>query len=119
MMIARTYDFGNWRENFMDYLRSRGYKPSVVKDYPGRIEKIIDEEGITVQELAADIDRWIAEYKTGKYMNINKSKHYAPSSALIKFKEFFPTLYKPFAESQESIEELSELIGIDPCKLIF
>ena len=118
MMIAGTYDFSNWKEDFTIYLENNGYKPSVVKDYPRRIEKILDEEGITVEKLAVTINQWIDEYKNGKYKDINKTKHYAPSSALIKFKEFYPTLYKTYTKNQADSNALSDL-GIDPCKIIF
>ena len=100
MLIAGTYDLTNWKENFIEYLNNNGYKPSVAKDYARRIETIIKEENITIQELSVEIDQWIAEYKTGKYTNINKQKHYAPSSALIKFKEFFSTTYTSYMPKQ-------------------
>lgn len=97
MMIVGTYDFSNWKEDFMDYLKNEGHTPGVVKDYAGRIERIIKDEGITVPELSAEIDRWIAEYKTGNKKGVNKTRHYAPSSALVKFKGFWPTTFKPYA----------------------
>lgn len=93
MLIAGTYDFTNWKEDLIEYLKSNGYKPSVAKDYARRIETIIKDENITIQELSIEIDQWIAEYKTGKHASINKQKHYAPSSALIKFKDFFLITY--------------------------
>ncbi len=95
MMIAGIYDFTNWKEKFIKYIESNGNKPSVAKDYARRIEKIIEDENITIETLSREIDQWIKEYKTGKYASINRTRHYAPSSALIKFKAFVPTLYKP------------------------
>ena len=95
MMIAGVYDFTNWKENFIEYIELNGNKPSVARDYAKRIEKILEEESITIQTLSSDIDQWIEEYKKGKYVSINKARHYAPSSALIKFKAFIPTLCKP------------------------
>lgn len=95
MMIAGEYDFTNWKEKFIKYIESIGNKSSVAKDYAMRIEKILEKENITIETLSCEIDRWIDEYKTGKYASINKAKHYAPSSALKKFKTFVPTLYKP------------------------
>ena len=93
MMVATTCDFTNWKDEFIKYVESTGNKPSVAKDYARRIEKILEEENITIQTLFCEIDQWINEYKTGKYVSINKARHYAPSSALIKFKAFIPTLY--------------------------
>ena len=118
MLIAGIYKFDNWRNDFMNYLLSKGYSPSVSKDYPMRIGKIINDEGITVQELSVTIDKWIAEYKTGKYVGINKAKHYAPSSALMKFKDFYPTLYKTYTANPAN-EDVLESLGQGPCKIIF
>lgn len=75
-------------------------KPNTAKDYVNRIKKIIKDENITIQTLSVGINEWIVEYKTGKYANINKQRHYAPSSALVKFKEFFPTTAKPYSSNQ-------------------
>lgn len=100
MLIAGIYDFTNWKEEFIAYLENNGYKASVAKDYARRIEKIIKDDNITIQTLATEIDKWIQEYKTGRYFSINKQKHYAPSSALIKFKDFYPTIYKPYVSNK-------------------
>ena len=96
MMIAGIYDFTNWKEEFIKYIESNGNKPSVAKDYARRIERILEEENITIQTLSRDIDKWIGEYKIGKYASKNKARHYAPSSALIKFKAFAPKLCRPY-----------------------
>ena len=109
MLIAGIYDFTNWKEEFIVYLKNNGYTASVAKDYAGRIEKIIKDENITIQTLATEIDHWILEYKTGRYLSINKQKHYAPSSALIKFKDFYPTIYKPYV-SKQSYDPYEQLI---------
>ena len=103
MIIAGVYDFNNWKDEFIKHLSDNGCKPSTAKDYAGRIEKIINNEGVTVQELSARIDQWIEEYKTGRYASINKTSHYAWSSALIKFKAFLPTLYKPYIPEQPNL----------------
>jgi hypothetical protein len=100
MLIAGTYDFDDWKEKFVKYIEASGNKPSVAKDYAGRIQKILEEENLSIQTLARDIDQWIAEYKTGKYAAKNKAKHYAPSSALVKLKDFIPTLYTPYLKNQ-------------------
>jgi hypothetical protein len=110
MLIAGIYDFTNWKEAFVEYLKSNGYKPSVAKDYAGRIEKIIKDENITIQKLSAEIDLWIGEYKTGKYVIVNKQKHYAPSSALMKFKDFALTTYRSYVSkpSETPYEQLAK-----------
>ncbi len=94
MLIAGKYDLNNWEEDFEIYLKNRGMKHNTAKDYLNRIKKIIKDENITIQTLSVEINKLIAEYKTGKYANLNKQKHYAPSSALTKFKEFFPTTFR-------------------------
>ncbi len=100
MLVSGKYDLTNWKENFKDYLEKKGMSPNTAKDYANRIEKIITDENITIQELSVKIDGWIVEYKTGKYASVNKRKHYAPSSALIKYKEFFPTTFRVCAPKQ-------------------
>ena len=100
MLIAGIYDFTNWKERFVEHLKNKGMKPNTAKDYASRIEKIIIDENITIQQLSVEIDQWIAEYKTGKYASINKQKHYAPSSALMKYKDFYPTTYRTYVPEQ-------------------
>jgi len=106
MIIAGVYDFSNWKEMFIAHLISNGCKLSTTKDYARRIERIINNEGVTIQELSARIDWWIEEYKTGRYASINKASHYAWSSALIKFKAFLPTLYKPYIPEQPNLLDI-------------
>lgn len=117
MLIAGIYNFDDWKEKFVEHLEVNGHKPSVAKDYAGRIKKILEEENISVQTLAHDVDQWITEYKTGKYASKNKAKHYAPSSALIKFKDFVPTLYAPYLENQ--YESIKDITGKFPTGLLF
>ena len=116
-MIAGVYDFKNWKERFIKYIESNGNKPSVAKDYAMRIEKILEKENITIETLSCEIDRWIDEYKTGKYASINKAKHYAPSSALKKFKTFVPTLYKPHTSKNPGMMDV--LTGKRSTKIIY
>lgn len=103
MIIAGVYDFSNWKEMFIAHLISNGCKLSTTKDYARRIERIINNEGVTIQELSARIDHWIEEYKIGRYVSINEASHCAWSSALIKFKAFLPTLYKPYIPEQPNL----------------
>lgn len=117
MMIAKTYDFTNWKEKFIKYIESVGNKPSVANDYARRIEKILEEENITIQTLYHEIDQWIEEYKLGKRASINKARHYAPSSALLKFKTFAPTLCKPYIPEKTDLMEV--LTGKIPTDLIY
>ena len=109
MMIAMEYDFADWKEKFIQHIKDNGNKPSVAKDYARRIEKILEEEGITIEKLYCNIDHWIVEYKSGKYASINKVRHYAPSSALIKFKAFAPMLRKRY--TPEPPEVMDILVG--------
>lgn len=114
MLIAWEYDFNNWNERFIEYLETNGIKSSTAKDYARRVEKILEEENITIQKLYVEIDRWISEYKTGKYAGINKTRHYAPSSALIKFKDFVPVLRKMSAiQEQETMDIYTEIRRTD------
>ena len=114
MLIAWEYDFNNWKERFIEYLETNGIKPSTAKDYARRIEKILEEENIIIQKLYVEIDQWIMEYKTGKYAGINKTRHYAPSSALIKFKDFAPVLRKmPTTQEQETMDVYTEIRRTD------
>ena len=55
MMIAGVYDFSNWKDEFIKHLSDNGCKPSTAKDYAGRIEKIINNEGVTVQEYLQEL----------------------------------------------------------------
>lgn len=91
-MIAAKLDFSNWERAFIDFVEKAGLKSSTAKDYAGRIKKILEEEGITIENLAVDIDKWIEEYESGAYAKINKRKHNAPSSALKWFEKLIPTL---------------------------
>jgi len=124
MLIAKIYDFSDWKEKFIDYLEKleddngkKKYNLSTAKDYARRIERIAENEGITIQTLAVEIDRWIAENKTGKYAQINKTSHYAWSSALIKFKVFLPTLCKPY--DPQSTDPLKQFTKKFPDDLIY
>ena len=63
----------------------------------------INNEGVTIQELSARIDHWIEEYKIGRYVSINEASHCAWSSALINFKAFLPTMYKPYIPEQPNL----------------
>ena len=114
MLVAWEYDFNNWKEKFIEYLEADGKKTSVAKDYAGRIRKILEEENITIQELHQEIDQWIVEYKTGKRADVNKKRHYAPSSALVKFKAFAPALRKAPAHKPLNLMDMfSENNGTD------
>lgn len=117
MLIAGVYDFSDWKEKFIKYIEDHGNKPSVAKDYARRIEKILEEENMTVQTLTREIDQWIMEYKTGKYAAINKKRHYAPSSALLKFKDFAPALCKPYIPEPPDLMDI--FAGKDPTRILF
>lgn len=114
MLIAWEYDFTNWKEDFIEYLKTNGIKPSAAKNYTRQVEKILEDENITIQKLSIEIDQWIEEYKAGKYADINKARHYAASSALIKFKEFAPTLRKMHTtKEQDPMDVYTEIRRTD------
>ena len=94
MLVVKVCDYSNWEKQFIDYLTKRGYAQSTARDYTCRIRRILKSEGITIQKLHVDIDSYIREYREGKFASINKSSHGAYSSALIKFKEFSPMMFK-------------------------
>ena len=59
---------------FQAYLVSKGYKefsvngnPSTACDYPWRIGKIIEKEGVTLEKLSTDITKYLELYgKSGE-----------------------------------------------------
>ena len=106
MLIASVADFNNWKEDFIKYIENNGRKTSTAKDYAGRIEKILQEENMAVTQLVVEVDQWITEYKTGKYEDINKKRHNAPSRALEYFKAFADAQRKPYIQNQKTFKDL-------------
>lgn len=116
MLIASVADFNNWKEDFIKYVENNGRKTSTAKDYAGRIEKILQEENMAVTQLVVEVDRWITEYKTGKYEDINKKRHNAPSRALEYFKAFADAQRKPYVQNYS---DLAEFLGKKPTDILF
>ena len=56
-------------------------------------------------------------YHRKRTLGKNNAKHCAPSSALIKFKDFVPTLYAPYLENQ--YESIKDIAGKFPADLLF
>ena len=83
-------------KKFEEYLETKGYssttpngKPSTTADYPKRILKTAECEGLTVEEVVTQIDTLVIEYDVGgtKEKQGNQS-HNAVKNALKRFKEF-------------------------------
>lgn len=83
-------------ENFKVYLIQQGYskstpsgKPSTVYDYGKRIVRICEREGISINQLADNIDVYVKKYDTfGSEEEFGKGSHNAFISALKRFEEF-------------------------------
>ena len=81
---------------FQAYLVARGYKefsvngnPSTACDYPWRISKIVEKEGITLEKLSTYITKYLELYgKSGKKQNIGKLSHESYINALKQFRKF-------------------------------
>lgn len=117
MLIATEYDFTDWKEKFIQFTVANGNQVSTAKDYASRIERILKEESLTAEVLFCEIDRWIEEYETGKNASVNKTRHSAPLSALKRFREFAPTLCKPYAPKAPDLTDV--LTGKVPTDLIY
>lgn len=83
-------------ENFKAYLTQHGYSqetpsghPSTVYDYAKRVNQICEREGITLNQLASDIDNYVEKYgATGSESEYGKQSHSAYINALKRFQEF-------------------------------
>ena len=83
-------------ENFKQYLINKGYKeysanlsPSTAIDYPWRISKIVEKENITLEQLSADIQKYLELYgRTGEKWCVGRKSHESYLNALIQYKNF-------------------------------
>ena len=81
---------------FQAYLVSKGYKefsansnPSTALDYPWRISKIVEKEGITLEEFSNNIQKYMELYKrNGERWNLSKRSHESYYNALKNFRKF-------------------------------
>lgn len=81
---------------FQAYLVARGYKefsvngnPSTACDYPWRIGKIIEKEGITLETLSSEIQKYLLEYgRQGQKWIIGRRSHESYINALKQFRKF-------------------------------
>ena len=81
---------------FKDYLIARGYKEfsangsrSTSWDYPVRIQHIIENEKITLEELSNNIQRYMDLYKrNGERWSFSKRSHESYLNALRQFQKF-------------------------------
>lgn len=70
--------------SFYQFMIDNGLTQNTAKDYVKRVTQIDSIDKL----METDIDPLIEMYTTGDKKEINKRRHYAPSSALKKFKEF-------------------------------
>ena len=81
---------------FQAYLVQRGYRefsingnPSTACDYPWRIGKIIEKEGITLEELSNNIQKYMELYKrNGERWSLSRRSHESYYNALKNFRKF-------------------------------
>ena len=83
-------------KQFENYLIQRGYKEfseqgskSTVFDYSFRISKIIEKEGITMQQLADNINEYLKLYSPkGEKWSIGSRSHVSYWNSLKQFRKF-------------------------------
>lgn len=83
-------------ENFRQYLINKGYKefsasgnPSTCEDYCFRISAIVAKEGITLEELSNNIQKYMELYKrNGERWNLSKRSHESYYNAIKNFRKF-------------------------------
>ena len=83
-------------ESFRQFLISKGYKeysananPSTCSDYCFRISTIIEKEGITLETLSSEIQKYLEEYgRQGQKWIIGKKSHESYYNALKQFRKF-------------------------------
>ena len=81
---------------FQAYLVSKGYKefsansnPSTAIDYPWRISKIVEKEGITLETLSSEIQKYLEEYgRQGQKWIVGRRSHESYINALKQFRKF-------------------------------
>ena len=88
----RKFD-SNILQDFYSYLLRSGMEESTSYDYCRRIDRILKEQGVAIEELVdgrADIQALIDKYLQGggKEQEQNIRQHKGPSSALKKFKQY-------------------------------
>lgn len=84
------------KKEFENYLIERGYQqftprglPSTVYDYSKRIEKVLEWENLTWQQLAKNIAEICDEYDIGGIKEeLGKQSHNAVINALKRFQEY-------------------------------
>lgn len=84
------------KDRFKDYLEEEGYSvitpsgyPSTVYDYLNRIDKVLEIEELTWEDLPDHIDRIVDDYDTGGiHESIGNESHRAVINALKRFQDF-------------------------------
>ena len=85
-------------QDFYDYMLSLGMEPSTSYDYCRRIDRIVRDQGISIEDLAQGkvgiqtlIDKYLkgdGSEDGGPEKRQNERQHKGPSSALKKFKQY-------------------------------
>lgn len=81
---------------FQAYLVSKGYKefsansnPSTAMDYCWRIGRIVEKEGITLETLSSEIQKYLEEYgRQGQKWCVGRRSHESYINALKQFRKF-------------------------------
>lgn len=88
---------------FRNYLIETGHKEfsasgsrSTSWDYPYRISKLIEREGITLDTLSSNISKYLELYgRTGEKWNIGRKSHESVINSLRQFEKFISSVQKP------------------------
>ena len=85
-------------QDFYNYLHDNNMEESTSYDYCRRIDRILKEQGIAIEDLVQgkeDIQALIDKYLQGggKEQEQNIKQHKGPSSALKKFKQYIDSTY--------------------------
>ena len=74
---------------FQDYLLGSGFTLLSSIDYAWRISKIAEKEGITLESLSKELQRYLQEYgRQGQKWMIGKKSHASYYNALKQFRKF-------------------------------
>ena len=76
-------------EQFKQFLISKNFTELSSDDYSWRISKIIEKEGITIEQLSANINKYVELYgKSGEKWSTGKRSHESVINSLKQFRKF-------------------------------